>query len=182
MKPSVTTLGTAGNGGVVCSTLGAGGGDGATELKMEASWCSAAWCSSVIGLRGEAAYGFCNAKIKLWAVAVAASADDVRGRGTREGNQRRVLAIRSLPVSRTHTLKQWFALPTIVALQEMSVGVAKGSAQSLVRRCVMGVPESLCGITKKTTVPGASLLWDLFLSSYVVTISCVALPPKHSGL
>ena len=106
MKPSVPTLETAGNGDMACSTLGAGGGDGATELKMVASWCSAAWCSSVIGLRGEAAYGFCNAKIKLWAVAVAASADDVRGRGTREGNQRRVLAIRSLPVSRTHTLKQ----------------------------------------------------------------------------
>jgi hypothetical protein len=57
VKPSASTLGTADNGGVACFTLGAGGGDGTSELKLVASWRSAAYCSLVIGLRGDAAWG-----------------------------------------------------------------------------------------------------------------------------
>jgi hypothetical protein len=53
-----------GNGGMSYSNLRSGRGDGAMELKMVASWCNSAWCLSVIGLRGEAACGFCNTKIK----------------------------------------------------------------------------------------------------------------------
>ena len=82
VKPSESTLGTAGNGGVACSTLGTGAGDGAAELKMVASWRSAAWCSSASGLKGDAAWGCFKAWIKSWAAAVAASAEDVRGNGT----------------------------------------------------------------------------------------------------
>jgi hypothetical protein len=48
--------------------------------------------------------GVSNAKIKSWAAAVAAAANDVRGNGTWVGIQSKVFAMRSLPVSRTYTL------------------------------------------------------------------------------
>jgi hypothetical protein len=89
----------------MCSTLGAGAGVGAAELKIVASCWSAAWCSSVKGVSGDAACGCSKAWMRDWADAVAASTDTVRGRGTWLGNLSSVWAMRSLPVASSHTLK-----------------------------------------------------------------------------
>ena len=62
--PSAFTLGSVGKAGVECSTIVAGGAGGAAELKTVASWRRAVRCSSVRGLRGEAACGCSRAWIK----------------------------------------------------------------------------------------------------------------------
>ena len=63
--------------------------------KIVASCCSAACWLSVVGDNGDAAAGFWSARMRSCAAAVAASAEEDAGMVTLDGNQTRVLVMRS---------------------------------------------------------------------------------------
>jgi hypothetical protein len=76
-----------------------GGGASVMVENMSAScWRAARWMSAAGG-RGAASEGCRRAETRSWAAAVASSREEVAGMATWEGNQVRVLAMRSAEVA-----------------------------------------------------------------------------------